>query len=314
MRIVIFGAGAIGGYIGAVLSSKHDVLLIVRPAIADAIAARGLRIRGVTQMTAHPRVATEVKGRLDVDLVIITTKSYDTEQAVAALEPLRTAAPFLTLQNGLGNAEAIGAKILKVFAGTTSHGVTTVAPGELLHAGSGETVIGPFRGVGRPEAAAVAEAFTAAGLQTRTSDDITMELWRKAVLNSAINPICALVRRPNGALLELQDLTSLAFEVLEESCAVAAAEGHPLAPAAMEEAWRAVVEATTANRNSMLQDLERGRRTEVEAITGAIVAAARRRGVATPANTALLKLVRSAESQAGGHAAVSGGLGGVQPS
>ncbi len=299
VRILIFGAGAIGGFFGALLSRSHDVTLVVRPQVAKAVEASGLRVEGLTRLKVRPRVVGKVDPLLRPQLVMITTKAYDTASAMKALAPLHATATFLTLQNGLGNAEIVTSSATRVMAGTTSHGVTLLHPGHLRHAGKGETVVGAVSGVPQAEVAAVAEAFDAAGIPTRTTPHVLEELWRKVVLNSAINPVAALVRGPNGLLLKEPELERLAVSVLKESCAVATLSGFPLDLAETEALWRRLVEETASNRNSMLQDLEAGRPTEVEAITGAIVRGAEAHGVAVPLNRALLILVRASSLRQG---------------
>lgn len=273
------------------LSRAHDVTLVGRRHTVDAVNSRGLRIEGITDLTAHPKAATVVHPDMNPDVLLVAVKAFDTQRAVEDLKPFYNSATFLSLQNGLGNAELIGTKAKRVVAGTTLHGVTRIAPGRLLHAGTGTTILGPFTGVGMEYVRELAREFSSAGLDMSTTERIGEELWRKALLNSAINPICALIRRTNGALLEDRRLEALAKEVLREGWSVARAAGFDFDEEALEELWRSVVTATAANRNSMLQDLETRRPTEVWSITGRIVEEGAKHGIPTPVNSTLLRLV-----------------------
>jgi 2-dehydropantoate 2-reductase len=168
--------------------------------------------------------------------------------------------------------------------------VTFLRPGVVRHAGRGATHVGVARGppsLGRQ----VAALFTASGLPCTHAADLGALLWRKAVVNAAINPITACLRLPNGEVLRRPESRLLSRVAAAEAAAVAAAEGVEVG-----DAWgavRSVLEATASNRSSMLQDIEAGRRTEVDSITGEVVRAARRRGVAVPANAGLLRVVRA---------------------
>jgi len=139
----------------------------------------------------------------------------------------------------------------------------------------------------------VADGFDSAGIRTRLSDDITREVWMKAIVNACINPVTALLRRENGCLLA-PELTNLIEEVCREAVNVARAWEVDIEE---EEAFAKVMEVvreTSTNRSSMLQDLERGKRTEIDDITGSITLRGDRRNVNVPVNRALWSMVRSA--------------------
>lgn len=297
MRILVFGAGAIGSLLGGLLSIENDVTLVARKAHADAINRRGLRISGLTNRLAHPTAATEVPVdfRPLPDIIFVTTKAYDTAAAADALRAFWRQSAFVTLQNGLGNAEALAADAERVVAGTTTHGVTFVAPGEVVHAGAGDTLVGPFAHATRADAKRIADALTAAGISTRVVDDVRRELWAKAVVNAAINPLTAVLRRPNGELVRNADLRALLQQAAREGALAANAAGVDLDPEALAAKAVEVATRTAENRSSMLQDVERGRRTEIEAITGALLRAAGPKGPPLPTQTTLYALVRGLE-------------------
>ena len=294
MKVLVYGAGAIGSWLGGVLSMKNDVMLVARPAHAEAIRRNGLRITGRTALVARPAVVTEVPGE-PPDIVFVTTKAYDTAAAIDALRAFWRRSTFVTLQNGLGNAEILAAKADRVVAGTTTHGVTFVKPGEVAHAGAGDTLVGPFAGTTRADAERIADLLTDAGIVTRAVDDPRPELWAKAVVNAAINPLTAVLRRTNGELVRHADLRGLLDRLAREGATAAGAAGIDLDPDGIAAKAAEVATRTAENRSSMLQDIERGRPTEVEAITGALLRAARGRGLALPYNERVYALVRGIE-------------------
>ena len=294
VKVLVFGAGAIGSWLGGVLSMKNDVTLVARPAHAEAIRRDGLRITGRTTLVARPAAVTEVP-REPPDLVFVTTKAYDTAAAIDALRAFQRRSTFVTLQNGLGNAELLAAKADHVVAGTTTHGVTFVKPGEVAHAGVGDTLVGAFAGATRADAGRIADLLTDAGIATRAVDDPRPELWAKAVVNAAINPLTAVLRRPNGELVRHPDLRGLLDRLAREGATAARAAGIELDPDGIAAKAAEVATRTAENRSSMLQDVERGRPTEVEAITGALLHAAGGRGLALPYNDRVYALVRGLE-------------------
>jgi 2-dehydropantoate 2-reductase len=287
-----------GSFFGGLLSRRHNVVLIGRAAHVAAIRSRGLRISGKTSMIAKPKASTAVPRNAKPDLVFVTTKSYDTENAMRNLRPFATRALFVTLQNGLGNAEIIAKTARRVVAGTTAQGVMFLGPGEIRHAGIGDTVLGAWTGVEEAELVRLRDVFAEAGLVARITSDVRSELWSKLVINASVNPIAALAGVPNGRLVRDKALLDLAEAVGREAASVAKAEG---ADVNAEELWHRttlVVKRTALNRASMLQDLDRRRRTEIDAITGSVVRAARRRRIAVPLNEALWSLVRAREAAA----------------
>src|SRR6266540_242141 len=270
VRIVVFGAGAMGSFFGGLLSRRHDVMLIGRAEHMAAIRARGLRITGKTAMIARPRTATRVPPGVEPELIFVTTKSYDTDKAMIALRPFADEALFVTVQNGLGNAEAIAKVAKRVVAGTTTHGATSLGPGEIRHA----------------------------GVVVRITDDVKTELWSKLVVNASINPLAALAGVPNGRLVRDKGLLASLEAVCREAASVAKAEGAAVDPDGLYHRTVLVARRTAANRGSMLQDLDRHHRTEIDAITGSIVRAGVRHRIPVPLNAALYAVIQARESSA----------------
>ena len=289
MKILVYGAGAIGSAIGERLSKAHEVTLMTRRPHAEAIGANGLLVCD-NQDRRRVRVpcVTSLEDLETQDVVLITTKAYDTKDAcdqVAKIADNKTI--VASIQNGLGNYEHLSRRFGRHgVAGITSMGVTMVRPGEIRLAGAGPTLFGPFG----DDAETLTNIFKESGLEAQTSQRIFADIWKKAVINAAINPLTVIAGRSNGCILH-EPYMSLAKEACQEAAAVAEAEGVVL-----NDPWQLVqevVERTSYNKSSMLQDVERGKKTEIRQITGEIVRRAGGLGIAVPINSALLELLLS---------------------
>jgi 2-dehydropantoate 2-reductase len=297
MRIGIVGAGAIGLTFAAGLSRAHDVVLLARrSAVAETIARDGVTIEfGDDVRNARVRATTDAAALADREALIVAVKTYSTAEALAPLRGvLASRALVATIQNGIDNADVVRAALpgARVIAGTTQQGVVRLGDGRVRSVNEGTTIFA------RDDAAAptsddLAQAFASAGLDARIADDVDLILWRKLVIVAAINPLGALTSRTNGAVVTDDDLVPLAEALCAEAAAVARAEG--VDPGEAWETVAAAARATAANRNSMLQDMDAGRPTEIDAISGAILRRAQARGIAVPVTATMLRLVRARE-------------------
>jgi len=232
------------------------------------------------------------------DLVIVFVKSHDTAVAVGSAGAVfGDATLVLTLQNGLNNLETIAAVTGQegLLGGTTAHGATLLGHGRIRHAGSGETVIGAFGRVGTGELDAVAGLFNRAGITTAVTGDLTATLWMKLIINAAINPLTALTGFCNGEIIEQPGLADVQDRLVKEACAVAEARGIRINAGDAMAMVRDVCRRTAANQSSMLQDVLNRRRTEIDAINGAIAAAGEACGVSVPYHTVMTRLVKALE-------------------
>jgi 2-dehydropantoate 2-reductase len=236
------------------------------------------------------------------DLVLVQVKSYDTFAALAPLaELLRPATLVLSIQNGLGNLEQMRRALpghARLLLGTSAHGSMVLGPGRLRHTGRGQNDIGAADPALAEQLnlAPVRDALTAAGFKTDIVANIHLAIWKKLSANVAINAIGALTGARNGALLDDLDLLSLSEAAVRELIAVMAASG--LDPGAEDYVAysRKVMELTAPTEASMLQDIRRGRRTEIDAINGAVARLGDELGVPAPVNRWLAALVRHRES------------------
>ncbi len=306
--IAVLGGGALGSLVAARLAAGGGGPVVVSrpsPHLVEA-ARRGIVVSELdgSARTVPVRVATDPGAVATATVLLVCVKTWATADALAPLAPfLPPDALVVSLQNGLGNAERIAAALPDhaghVALGVTSLGATRPAPGEVRVGGSGPTVIGyPGR---QPDDALRRLAITMreAGMPTATVEDIDRWVWRKLAVNAAINGLTALAGVPNGQVAADPRLRAAAEQIAAEVETVALAEGHDIpdaVPAVLE-----VARATAANRSSMLQDLEAGRRTEVDAIHGAVVERAARHGIVVPATELVWALVsaRSASHHEG---------------
>lgn len=302
MNITIVGAGSMGCLLGGYLAHSGNAvsLVDVLPERVAAIQAHGIVVEGVRGDFVAPARASAALEGPPADLVIVCVKAQDTERAAATLaEQVGGSTLVLTIQNGLGNLEKLALRVPRqqILAGVTSLGATLLAPGRVLHAGDGETVLGSPAGGATSAAQSVARVLTEARIETRAVDDIQTHIWSKLCVNTGINALTALLRVRNGRLLE-----GSADRVLElavrEGVAVAGRSGIALDPDAMLHRVREVARLTASNRSSMLADVLAGRRTEVDAINGAVVHRGAELGVPTPVNETLTQIIHALEETA----------------
>jgi len=293
LRVLIFGAGAVGGALAALLSPANEVDVAVRGR-AGAIAKDGITVTGAVERTVRPR--TRPDGIYDV--IFVTTKAYDTATAAEAVaHHVGEGTAVVSLQNGMGNLELLEARYGdRAMAGLTTMGVTRTGDTTVRLVAKGRTVIGSR--AGRTGAAqAVAALLRSAGLDAAASEDIVAEVWMKAVVNAAINPLAALAGGPNSRLLEHPPLLRLSERACIEAARAAEAAGVTLPAPDPFARMKEVLWDTRNNRCSMLQDLEAGRRTEIDEITGALVRRGEEMGVTMAVNRSLWTLMREAEGR-----------------
>ncbi len=309
MRIVVFGAGAVGSLLGARLSAAgHDVLLVARPPHARAISAKGLYVRGRTVGRFRLRSVVRLPAATRADAVLLTVKSRSLRRAARTVaRRLASPAPVLVVQNGLGVEPAAVAGLRAggwrhperwLIRGINTVGVTLVAPGRVTHAGEGEIVLPADPRPARAGALRLLERLIAdAGIPHRRARGFPREVWRKVLVNAAVNPVTAAHGVVNGALLRAP-LAGPARALLREAQRVAGAEGYPFSDEEADRDLARVLRATARNRSSMLQDLDRGRPTEIGSISGALLRLGTLHGLDLPATRAAVARLRERERAA----------------
>ncbi len=295
MDILVFGAGSLGSLVGGLLASTHDVTLVGRNPHVETIRESGLRIAGEYDRRVTPDATTALPPDCRADCAVVTVKSFDTESAASSLADGDLDA-VLSLQNGLGNEETLAEALeAPVLAGTCTYGARRPEPGVVECTGVGEVVLGSRTGGESAVADRVGDAFTAAGLETTVASDMPRRLWEKLAINAGINAPTALAAVENGELVD-GPAADLARRAAAEVARVALDEGVDLDPERAREAVADVARTTASNTSSMRQDLEAGRRTEVDAINGAVCD---RASEPVPVNRTLAGLVRAWEAGQG---------------
>jgi 2-dehydropantoate 2-reductase len=298
---ILGGAGAMGGIVGGLLAPHAHVTLVdVWQEAVAAINAEALKLEDRDgEVALVPLQATSDPATVGpVDLVVVFVKCYHTEAAVRSAAPLLgPGTTVLTLQNGWGNAPRISALVgaERVLVGLTYNSGTLVGPGHVKHTARGTTYIGELNGTASERQARVVSLLNAAGLETEPTDNVLQAIWTKLTLNTCALPTAALLRFTAGELVAHAGTLALMRGILEETVAVAQAQGIALD---LEERWESIVAMLTragAGKASMLQDVERRRRTEIDVINGAVVEAGVRLGVATPYNQAMVHMVKALE-------------------
>jgi 2-dehydropantoate 2-reductase len=297
MNVVILGAGAIGSLFGGLLSKKNNVILLGRKPHVQNIKKNGLKITGKTQLNVRISAEDSIKKiNFSPDLLILTVKSYDTENAIKEAKSLIGAnTVVLSLQNGLDNIDKIEkvASREKIIAGVTTHGAFFLKPGFIKHTGKGETILGELNCKKTKRIKRIADLFNEARIETKISTNIVKEIWIKAIVNSSINPLTAFFQCKNGHLLENPILENLVERICKESTEVANSVGICLYNHSMIKKTREVIRKTSANHSSMLQSFKKGGNTEIDSINGKIIYMGKRNNAKTSINELLVYLVKS---------------------
>jgi 2-dehydropantoate 2-reductase len=302
MKIAVMGSGGVGGYFGGLLArGDNEVHFIARGAHLQAIRARGLRVEALDgPFTIAPANATDDPATVGpVEVVMLCVKTYGLGEAIEQMRPLvgpHTA--VLTLQNGVEAHEqaaaAYGPHV--VLPGIVYCEVAVKEPGVIFQGAPVRRIIfGELDGAPTPRASALADACAAAGLDTTLSENILGALWSKFCFICAMSGVTTLARRPLGPILADEEGRALMRATMEEAHAVGLAKGVRFEADPVEGGLANGDRFPYGAKSSMLRDLERGGRLEIEALNGAVVRLGRALGVATPANQAIYAALRLAQ-------------------
>ena len=291
--VLIAGTGALATLFAARLSvSGVDVIMLgTWQAGLDALGKNGARLTLLdgSERVGRVQAVSDLSTLGGVRLALVLVKAWQTERAASQLAQCLAADGLaLSLQNGLGNRETL-VRFLgeqRVGVGVTTLGATLLGPGRASLRGDGVLSI-----EAHPRLGPLQNMLNGAGFRVDILPDVNALIWGKLVVNTAINPLTALLGVPNGALLERPSARALLGEMARETAAVAQALGIVLPFADAVTAAEAVALQTAANHSSMLQDVRRGARTEIDSICGAVVLAGERVGVPTPLNRVMWQMV-----------------------
>jgi 2-dehydropantoate 2-reductase len=301
VRVCVVGCGAVGSLFAANLATLDDVEVWAYDLDREHVAAineRGLRLSGAGEVLARLRATADAAELPACDFGLVATKSMHTGAAVAAVAHAFREGSVCSVQNGVGNEEAIAEHVERVIRGTTFPAGRIVAPGHVQWDVKGDTTIGPFEPspAAMAEIERLAEACTRGGMPTAAVADARGPQWRKLIFNAATNPIGALTGLTHGRVCEDPPLRRLVSALVDEGKAVAASQGIEL-DADPEELidYAARPEVAYDHKASMLQDVEARRATEIDFLNGGIARYGREHRVPTPLNEAVTALVRGLE-------------------
>lgn len=298
LRILIMGSGGTGAYYGGKLArAGHDVTFVARGAHLEALQTRGLSVTGVDAFHVPNVHATQdPAGMAPVDLIVVAVKAYDTNDAAALIAP--TVGPetvVLPIQNGVDNHVRIGAVVGqdRVLGGLCRISAEIEAPGVIRrNSAFSDIILGELDGSLSPRTAAIAEALNGAGIKTKISSDIRADMWRKFVFITAMSGVTGATRSPIGPIREVPETFELFRQIAREVVAVAHAEGVAIEDDLPEKLVTQAQGLEQGLKASLLVDLERGRRTEVETLHGTAVRLGREHGVPTPVTAVIYALIK----------------------
>ena len=297
MKIAVVGAGAMGSIFGARFAQAgHDTVLVdVAQPLVERIEREGVTVvRGEDEAVTRVPATTNPEGIGPVELVVFFVKCYQTSSAAELARPLVGPATVVaSLQNGWGNGDVLAEAFPpgQIVVGVTYNSGTVLDVARVAHAGVGPTTMGPYSGDDLTGAELLAQAISESELETQVVEQVRPEIWKKLVLNAATLPTAALTGLNAGRLTAHEQMHELVSETAREAVAVARALGYDVDPEERVSAIHALLERAGTTKGSMLQDVEAGRRTEIDVINGAVVRGGDETGVPVPLNRAFVALM-----------------------
>jgi len=298
-KVLIVGAGAVGGYFGALLcKSGVDVTFLVRPKTYQAIAERGLQIKSINgDFTVHPPMIQRASEIGAVDLIILAVKAYDLSTVLEEVAPLvERGATLLTLQNGVDSEERILSYFEKdcLVAGVSYITSRLAEPGVIEHYRRGIISLGELSGEKSDRAVQIHQLLSGAGITCYLTGQIMKAKWEKLCWNATFNPLSVILNHPISLILDSAPLLEIVRQGISEILAVAKAEGIELKANIIEET------ITTSNQfreyhTSMYEDFKNGKPTEIEHLNGDLIRRGEKKGVPLPTHRSLYGLVKGLE-------------------
>ncbi|MEN2985735.1 MAG: ketopantoate reductase family protein [Thermodesulfovibrionaceae bacterium] len=308
MNILVVGLGALGTVFATALkASGHNVYAMIKEKYLDKIKNCTVKISGLfgQKQAKLNGIFTDPKQivSLNIDLIVVSVKSYDTETVVSKIKEIPSEALVLLTQNGYGNYE-VATKILgkqRVILSRVIFGSKLIEPGFAeVTVFADDVVIGqPEEAVAEDKIKKIAAEFTKAGIPTRYSKDVYTILWDKILYNSALNPLGALLECSYGSLAQNEETKIIMNKIIEEIFNVAYAKGIKLNWSSPQDYinhfYEKLVPPTAKHFPSMYYDIRQGKRTEIDALNGAIVKLAKEIGIQTPVNELITNLIKAKE-------------------
>ena len=307
MKILVMGAGAIGGCYGGLLArAGEDVTFLARGDNLRAIQERGLRVESATHgdFTARPKAVERLGGDWQADLILFCVKGYHNAQAMADMAAaVGERTTILTLQNGIGSGEQLGDRFGadKVLLGAAYIDAMRKAPGVAAQRGSPPRIVfGEPNGAVSERAKAIERTLRGAGIEAELSSNILTALWGKLIYICALSGMMCITRAPFADVLDTPETRALALEAMREAQAVGLASGAALDEGIVDSVMAGFEEEKGDLLSSMFLDLEAGRPLEIGLINGAVARIGREVGVATPVNGFIAACLSIADKRARG--------------
>ncbi len=297
-HIVFFGAGSIGSLFAAKLANRYPdytISVVGRKDHVDAIKKNGLRVSGESDFCVKvPAFESIDEVPSKISLLFLCVKNYQTEEAVVQIKDhLSKECVIVSLQNGLSHLEVLKQNFEdhEIVVGVTSHGAQKLQPGVIEHTGIGFTTIGNLTNASDKRLSQICTLFSESKIVTSSDVDIVSILWKKAIINSSINPITAFLEVENGQLANNPILKDFVSAVCAESCAIARARGFDIEfDSALDKTFE-VIAQTKKNKSSMLQCVLAKKKTEIESINGVFVSVGSSLGIDAHLNSLLMHLI-----------------------
>lgn len=301
MNITVFGAGSIGSlFAGRIAHSGYEISVIGRNPHVMEINRKGLRILEQKQeILSHFQANTDFQHETtSKDAVLITTKAFDNRTVANSLvNRISEDNPIFILQNGMGNEEIFQKTFPNnpIFRAVTTEAAELIHPGIIRHIAFGKTSFGLITGRENGNGKKIQKIMNESGFITKKTSDIKLKMWQKLLTNAIICPLAAILHVPNGRILEKPSIQRIFDAILKEGLALAKYNLPEADFSTTHDFILNVIEKTKDNKCSMLQDIEKGRRTEIDFLNGFIVRESRRIGIKAPVNAAIADLVRHIE-------------------
>ena len=289
MKTIILGDGGIGSLVGALLSNRNDVLLVGREAHVNEINKNGLEISGSINENFKVKASTEIEEIEDNTLIILSTKVIDSEESINSIkDKVKKNNIILCLQNGLGSEDIVKNIVdCAVIRGIITAGTTFLEPGKVVWSNIGNIYLEKS-----DVSEKILEIFNNSNLPTEVDEKIKDRIWKKTIVNCVMNPLTAIFKVKNGDLLKATDLVK---SVVHELVLVANKEEMNYDEKETFNTVMDIIKASAENRSSMLQDILKGRKTEIDFLNGEIVELAEKHKIGVPVNKTLVNMIKFLE-------------------
>lgn len=291
MKIIILGAGGIGSLVGALLSKENDVLLIGRQRHVDKIDKDGLDVSGCVNENFKVKAETEIDNIEENTFIILSTKVIDSEKAINDIKDLvKGDTIILCMQNGLGSEEIVKNIVnCKVVRCITTAGTAFLEPGKIICSNIGNIYLEDSE-----VSSSICDIFNKAGFEAEVSKNFKERVWIKLTVNCVMNTLTAIFRVKNG---ELSKVPGLVKSITDEAVMVAEKEGLKFNNEEMFDLVIKVIKDSAENKSSMLQDILKEKKTEIDFLNGKIVELGKKHKVKTSINEVLVSMVKFLEKQ-----------------